>query len=84
MAEESKDVSRPTTGKVSGRDQPGILQQFTIDLLGAHVPHESKFFMLAGNRYKVMIMFQVPAANAEAVRASSELILDTLTVEGAY
>ncbi len=78
----SKGTSAPTTGKVAGQARPGILHQFSIDLLGTQVPHEARFYEVNGSRYKVMIMTQVAAENAMAARPAAELILSTLTIEG--
>jgi len=78
---EVRGTSGPTTGKVAGQEQQGILQQFTINLLGTQVPHEAKYFVVQGSRYKTIIMSQVATASAAATHPASELILNTLTAE---
>ncbi|HTD22636.1 MAG TPA: hypothetical protein VK738_08285 [Terriglobales bacterium] len=78
---EVRGTSEPTTGKVAGQEQQGILQQFTINLLGTQVPHEAKFFMIRGSRYKTIVMSQVATASAAATHPASELILSSLTAE---
>jgi hypothetical protein len=83
-AEVSKGTSEPTTGSVGGKEQQGILQRFSINLLGTEVPHEARFFALSGQRYKIWIMSQVATAKAPATRGAAELILDTLTVEDTH
>ncbi|HTD23845.1 MAG TPA: hypothetical protein VK738_14395 [Terriglobales bacterium] len=80
-AEVSKGTSAPVTGTVAGEEQQGVLQQFSIDVLGTQVPHEAKFYMLSSQKYKVMIMSQVSVASAAATHPGSELILRTLSID---
>ncbi|HZR27234.1 MAG TPA: hypothetical protein VFA71_00525 [Terriglobales bacterium] len=80
-AEVSKGASGAITGTVAGEEQQGILQQFSIDVLGTQVPHEAKFYMVSRQRYKVMIMSQVSIASAAATHPGSELILRTLAID---
>src|SRR5882724_6842616 len=40
-ADVNKGSSETTTGTVGGKEQQGILQRFSIDLLGVKVPHEA-------------------------------------------
>jgi len=82
-AQVSKGTSNPTTGKVAGRDREGILQEFSVDLLGQQVPHQARFYLVEGTRYKIMVMSQVSNRNASETQAGSELILSTLAIEGA-
>jgi len=80
-AEVTRGTSEAVTGKIGGKDQEGILQRFSINLLGTQVPHEARFFAVRGQRYKVWIMSQVATTKAPATHAAAELILDTLAVE---
>jgi hypothetical protein len=82
-AEVSKGTSRPTTGRVAGRDRAGILQEFSLDLLGQPVPHQAWYYVVEGTKYKTMVLSQVSTEKADQTRAGSELILSTLTIEGA-
>jgi len=81
-AEVSKGTSEPTTAAVAGQERRGILQHFSIDLLGVQVPHEARFYVVQGSRYKIMVMYQVATSHAETTHPGSELILSTLTIEG--
>ena len=80
-AEVDKGSSEPVTGKVAGRDQTGIHQQFSIELLGNAVLHDVNFFMLRGTQYKVMIMSQVPQKSSQSSQPGIELIVDSLRIE---
>jgi hypothetical protein len=80
-AEVSKGASEPITGTIAGEEQQGILQQFSINVLGTQVPHEARFYVLGRQRYKVMIMSQVSIASAAATHPGSELILRTLDTD---
>ena len=64
VVEVSKGISKPTTGIVAGQEQQGILQQFSIDLLGKQVPHEAKYYLVRGLKYRVFIMSQVATTNS--------------------
>src|SRR5215471_10713785 len=81
-AQVSKGTSNASTGKVAGREREGILQEFNIDLLGQQVPHQARFYLLEGTKFRIMIMSQVSNRNADQTRAGSDLILSTLAIEG--
>jgi len=77
-----RGTSEPVTGKVAGRDQTGIHQQYSTELLGHAVLHDVNFFVLRGTQYKVMIMSQVPQEHSQSSRPGIELIVDSLRIEG--
>jgi len=82
-AQVAKGTSNPTTGKVAGSDRAGILQEFTVDLLGQKVPHQAWFYLVESTKYRIMIMSQVSKRNAGQTRAGSDLLLSTLAIESA-
>jgi hypothetical protein len=77
----SKGTSAPTTGRIGGKEQQGILQRFSVNLLGTEVPHEARFYALRGQRLKIWIMSQVATDKEAGTRGASELILDSLAIE---
>jgi hypothetical protein len=81
-ADVSKTVSEPTSGRVAGQERPGILQHFSVDLLGVQVPHVVSFYMVPGARYKVLVMSQAAVIDSEATHPGADLILSTLAIEG--
>jgi hypothetical protein len=81
-AQVSKGTSNAITTAVAGQLREGILQEFSVDLLGQQVPHEARFFLVEGTKYRIMVMSQVSKANADQSRAGSDLILKTLAIEG--
>jgi hypothetical protein len=82
-AEVTKGTSKPATGRIAGRDRAGILQEFSLDLLGEQIPHQAWFYVVEGTKYKTMVMSQVSTENAGQTRPGSELILSTLIIDGA-
>jgi hypothetical protein len=79
----TRGTSQPTTGQIAGQQRPGFLHRFNIEVLNSQVPHEAKFYWLHGSRYTIMIMSQVATAHAAESNPGSELILSTLSIDGA-
>jgi len=75
-------TSEATTGNVSGHQEKGIHQHFSINMLGNEIPHDATFFSIQGTKYKVMIMTQVAEENSEASRPAINLILNSLKIDG--
>ena len=79
-ADVDKGTSESVVARVGGHEETGILQRFTVDVLGNPVPHEARFFMVVSGKYKVMVMTQVSQRHLESTRAAMELTLDSLRV----
>lgn len=80
-AEVSKGSSSAVTQSVAGEQQQGIMQHFSIDLLGTQVPHEARFFMVQSPNHHTMVMSQFAEQYAGTGRPSSELIMSTLSID---
>jgi hypothetical protein len=80
-AEVNKGSSAAVTQDVAGEQQQGIMQHFTIDLLGTQVPHEARFFMVQSPNHHIMVMSQFADQYAATGRPSTELIMRTLSVD---
>jgi len=81
-AQVTRGSSHPATGKIAGRARQGIMQQFSVELLGQQMPHHSWFYLVEGARCKMMIMYQIADTNAAEMQEGSNLILQTLAIEG--
>lgn len=80
-AEVNKGSSAPVTQDVAGEQQQGIMQHFTIDLLGTQVPHEARFFLVQSPNHHTMVMSQFADQYAATGRPSTELIMSTLSID---
>ena len=81
-AEITDTKSEPITGRVSGRVQKGVLQRFSIKMLGQLIPHEAKIFAVENDHMKVFIMAQVNTEDLRDTTPAFELILDSLSLSG--
>lgn len=79
-AEITDTTSGPTSGRVSGKVQQGILQRFSIKMLGQLVPHEARIFAVENERLKVFIMAQVNTEDLGDTTPAFELILDSVSL----
>lgn len=79
-AELTDTKSEPVTSRIGGRVQNGVLQRFSIKMLGQLVPHEARFFMVENERVKVVIMTQVATEDVRDTAPEFDLILDTLSL----
>jgi hypothetical protein len=82
-AQVSKGTSNAIADTVAGQSREGVLQEFSVDLLGQQVPHQARFYLVEGAKYRIMIMAQVATSYATETRAGSDLILKTLAIEAA-
>lgn len=57
--------SLAANGLVGGKQQAGIVQRFSITVLGKAVPHESQFFAISNDKTKAFIMTQVATEHAK-------------------
>ncbi len=73
----------PITGRVSGRVQKGVLQRFSIKMLGQLIPHEARIFAVENDHLKVFIMAQVNTEDLRDTTPAFDLILDSLSLAGA-
>jgi len=80
-AQVNKGSSAAVTQDVAGDQQQGIIQRFTIDLLGTQVPHEARFFMVQSPNHHTMVMSQFADQYAATGRPSTELIMKTLSID---
>ncbi len=76
----SNTSSEPITRRIGGRVQNGILQRFTIKVLGEVVPHEARFFMVENKRHQVFIMTQAAAEDLPDMNPAFDLILDSFSL----
>lgn len=81
LANVDRGTSERTTGTVGGQRLDGVLQRFSVEVMGVQVPHEARFYLLSGVDRKIMIMSQVASAKAVKVREGSDLILNTLAIK---
>lgn len=80
-AEMSEGTSAAIRGQVSGQERDGILQHFSISMLGQEVPHEARFFAVSNGRYKVIIMTQVASEHARDAYPAFDLTLDSFSIQ---
>lgn len=79
-AEVSNTTSEPITGRIGARVLNGILQRFTIKMLGELVPHEARFFAVENERIKIFIMTQVATEDVSDTTPAFDLILNSLSL----
>jgi len=82
LASTGKVKTKPATAVVSGHDATGLAQHFPISVFGVDVPHEARFFLVEGTRYRIVVMTQVAEASVDGTRAGMDLILKTLRTDG--
>ena len=75
-----KTTSEPVTGRIGGRVQDGILQRFSIKVLGEVVPHEARIFTVENERASVFIMTQVATEDLRDTTPAFDLILNTVSL----
>ena len=74
-------TSSSVRGKVSGEERDGILQHFSVRLLGQDVPHEARFFGVDGAQYEAILMAQVTSQDATKTYPAFDLILGSFSME---
>lgn len=82
-AEITDVTTEPVTGRVSGRIQKGVLQRFSIKMLGQLIPHEARIFSVANDQVRVFIMAQVNTEDLRDTTSAFELMLDSVSLAGA-
>ena len=80
----TKGSSESTSGTIAGQTRMGVLQQFSIDMLGTQVPHEARFFLVEGSQYRIMIMAQVAVSHVSETRQGADMILSSLSIDGIH
>ncbi|HEX6902146.1 MAG TPA: hypothetical protein VF789_20690 [Thermoanaerobaculia bacterium] len=73
-------TSQTTTGRISGHGQNGILQRYSITLMGQEVPHEARFFLVNTGQAQTIVMTQVASEDALKVNAAFDRVLDSLRI----
>lgn len=76
----SNGGSEPTIGRVGGGVRNGILQRFSIKLLGQEVPHQVKIFAVENNRFEVFIITQVATEDLHKTSPAFDLTLDSISM----
>jgi hypothetical protein len=82
-ASASEGTSAAKRGRVSAQEREGIMQHFSIKLLGVEIPHEATFYAVSNTRYKVMIMTQVASQSAKDANPGFDLALDSFSMRNA-
>lgn len=82
-ASASRGTSAAKRTRVGAQEQEGILQHFSVKLLGVEIPHEATFFTVSNARYKVMIMTQVASENTKDANPGFDLALGSFSLQNA-
>jgi len=73
-------TSQTTKGRIGGHEQNGILQRFSVTLMGQEVPHEARFFLVNARQSQTVVMTQVASEDAMDVNAAFDRVLDSLRI----
>ena len=78
--EDTNTSSEPITRRIGGSVQNGILQRFSIKVLGEVVPHEVRIFAVENKRRQVFIMTQAATEDLPDMNPAFDLILDSFSL----
>ncbi|HEU4932732.1 MAG TPA: hypothetical protein VFT48_11660 [Pyrinomonadaceae bacterium] len=72
--------TEPITGRVGGRVQKGLVQRFSIKILGQLVPHVARIFSVENDHVKVFIVTQINTEDLRDTTPDFDLILDSVSL----
>lgn len=72
-------VTKETQRQIGSKSLKGILQEFSLRLLGVDVPHRAEFFIVEDKEYKWIISTQTPAEDMKGVQEGYQVIYETLS-----
>lgn len=72
--------SERTVGRVGSQACDGVIQRFSIKILGQDVPHESRIYMVKTARYDVFAVTQAADEDIPSATGAFNLILNSFVV----